>query len=122
MLPPGYRWEEQWGGQALFLDGVAPYPCRCAYWSPLPGGGGVLLHWGVRDCMPNQRTMATAEVATRFAEAWAIKWDAEIRQHVANKGAGERWSPPPEEVSKAAASRDLFRRKGHRKNWWKDQA
>lgn len=122
MLPLGYRWEEQWGGQALYLDGVAPYPCRCAYWSPLPGGGGVLLHWGVRDCMPNQRAMATAEGATRFAEAWAIKWDAEIRRHVGNKGAGDRWKPPPEEISKAAATRDLFRRKGHRKNWWKDQA
>lgn len=83
----------------------------------------MLLHWGVRDCIPNQRAMATAEGAKRFAEAWAIKWDAEIRRHVANKGAGDRWKPPPEEVSKAAASRDLARRRGSgRKTWFKDQA
>ncbi len=28
MLPTGYRYEDQWDGHALYLDGVAPYPCR----------------------------------------------------------------------------------------------
>lgn len=119
MLPPDYRWEPLWEGQGLYLHGVKDFRCRCAWWEPLPGGGGVLLHWGVRDCLPNQRTLATPAGATRFAEAWATKWDAEIRRHVAEKGKGYSLAPPSPEVAQAAASRDLFRRRGHRKEWWR---
>jgi hypothetical protein len=121
MLPSDYRWEEQWGGQALFLDGVAPYPCRCAYWAPLPGGGGILLHWGVRDGMPNQRVFATEGGAMRFVEAWAAKWDTEIRKIVANKGRDYDVGVPAPGVVKEAASRDYARRRGHRKDWWKEK-
>lgn len=120
MLPPDYRWEPLWEGQALILRGVAPYPCRCANWAPLPGGGGFVLHFGVRDGLPQQRTFATEAGAIRFAEAWALKWDAEIRRVVANKGntAYDAHSPSPE-VAKEAATRDHARRKGRRKDWWK---
>ena len=106
----------------MVLHGVAPYPCRCANWTPLQGGGGFVLHFGVRDGLPQQRTFATEVGATRFAEAWAIKWDVEIRKVVANKGntAYDVRSPSPE-VAREAASRDYARRRGHRKDWFKEK-
>jgi len=71
--------------------------------------------------MPNQRTLATPEVAKRFAEAWASKWDAEIRRIVGNKSTGAyAVSSLSPEVAKEAASRDLARRRGHPKDWWKE--
>ena len=122
MLPPDYRWEPLWDGQALILHGVASYPCRCANWAPLPGGGGFVLHFGVRDCLPQQRTFATEVGATRFAETWAIKWDTEIRRVVANKcNTAYDVRPPSPEVAKEAASRDFARRRGHNKKWWKEK-
>lgn len=121
MLSPGYRWEELWGGQGLYLVNVLPYPYRCAYWAPMPGGGGILLHWGMQDCLPKQRILATSEGAIRFAEAWAIKWDEKIREHVRNKGVGDPWSQPStvsaEELA-ASASRDRARSSGRR---WKEK-
>jgi len=119
MQPPGYRWECSRERELLYLDGVMPFPCRCAGINPLLGGGGVLLHWGVRH-LPHQRLFATAEGAKDFAEAWASKWDAEIRRVIkeqAHDPYGVR--PPSPEMAKEAASRDLARRRGHRKDWWK---
>ena len=120
MLPPDYRWEEQSDGMALCLDGVAQYPYRCANWAPKQGGGGVLLHCGVRDCLPNQRVFSSAGIAIKFAESWATKWDAEIRRIVRNKGLGYRVAPITPEVAREAAQRDYKRRHGSRKNWWKE--
>ena len=114
MLPSDYRWEEHDDGQGLYLHEVAPYPCRCGYWAPARSGIGILVHRGVRDCMPNQRLMATPEGARRFMEAWVTKWDADIRSLVRNKGAGEKWNRPSPEVSEAASSRDYARRRGRR--------
>lgn len=122
MLPPDYRWERDSEREILYLDGVAPYAHRCAGFSPLPGGGGVLLHWGIRD-MPKQRILATTEGARRFAEAWACKWDAEIRRVIVHKQHDPYdVRPPSPEVTKEAASRDHARRRGHNKNWWKEKS
>lgn len=118
MLPPDYRWEELGGGRALYLDGVVPHPYRCAEWGTIPGG--VMLHWGVRDCRPNQRHFSSEQVATKFAEAWALKWDSDIRSIVANKGQSYGVAPITEQVSREAASRDYKRRHGRRKNWWRE--
>ena len=67
---------------------------------------------------PTKGRWRRQKLPKKFAEAWVMKWDSEIRSVVANKGAGFGWVPPSEEVSRQAASRDLFRRRGHRKNWW----
>lgn len=80
------------------------------------------MNWGVRDCLPKQRTLATPEGAARFAEAWAIRWDAEIRQIVANKNKGYEVVLSSPQASAAAASRDFARRRGGRKDWWKAEA
>ena len=119
MLPPDYRWEIEPERELLYLYGLMPYPRHGASCSRRPGGGGVLLHWGVRQ-LPHQRLFATLEGARAFAEAWAAKWDSEIRRVIKEQAHDpyDVCSPSPE-VAKAAASRDLFRRRGPRKDWWK---
>jgi hypothetical protein len=59
--------------------------------------------------------MATKEGAKRLAEAWALKWDADIRRLIQNKGAGENWTPPSAEVTRLAALSDSARRRGRKK-------
>lgn len=121
MLPPDCRWKVEPERELLYLHGFALYPSRCAGCSPLPGGGGVLLHWGVRQ-LPHQRIFATMEGAKAFAEAWACKWDAEIRRVIKDQ-AHDPYDvrPPSPEVTQEAARRDLSRRRGRMKDWWKSK-
>ncbi|RYG84877.1 MAG: hypothetical protein EON59_13130 [Alphaproteobacteria bacterium] len=113
MLPQGFEWRPYIEGEpALYL-----LDTQLAYVTHTQGGTWRIGF--VAKGTPHYRFMGSQEAAQRFVEAWAVKWEAEVRRLVGSKARSEKWNPPSPEESRLAASRDLARRKRHRKNWFK---
>lgn len=77
MLPDGFAWYID--GMTLQLDGRS-----IAHMVLLEVGGKARVtvgHWGARP--GNHVFLNTQEGAKRYIEAWATKWETEIRQAVA---------------------------------------
>lgn len=78
MLPDGFQWQDFIDGPALHLNGH-----RIATVSPLDDERGV---YSVRVCFhPSRHNMhyrffRTVEGSCRYVEAWAVKWEAELRE------------------------------------------
>lgn len=72
MLPTGFHWRDYLGGPALWLDGQ-----MVAHVTPLEVGFRVTLNPD-RLAM-RYRFFASRDTSIRYIEAWAVKWEAEIR-------------------------------------------
>jgi len=116
MLPTGFSWRDYINGPGLYLGdrliANAVQPSEGALWR---------LTYGVRENIPNTKFFSCEAAAKRYAEAWAVKWEARLRAwYTAQIALRERPPEPrgnlptPEMVAKEYA-----RRSGRRtKNWW----
>ncbi len=115
MLPADFHWNEN--RDTLVLRGIALMRINLEHWpvqvqNIMRGGGHGL------------RFFSTHDIAMRYAEMWACKWEPDIRRFVGNTiGAAEMERRLAEERRKNATpptwtSSDEYRRRhgGHR-NW-----
>ena len=95
MLPDGYTWQPYLDGPALYLErGMV------AMVSPIPSGARVSLNVGTNRL----RFVFLGDVrrAVAYVEAWARKWDREIRAGRAGSGPQVRHHSDGQAVAHAA--------------------
>ena len=109
MLPQGFEWRPHTNGEpALFAGGV-----MLAYVTETQAGT-----WRIgflAKGTPHYHFMASREGAQRYVEAWARKWEAEIRGlPVCSPFPYMQGAPDPAQTA-AAATNDNARRRGRKR-------
>ena len=74
MLPDGFEWQDYLGGHRLVLG-----TRMLAHITPLPDGG-CRLTTNPEDANRRITFRPTYEGGRAYVEAWAVKWEARIRQ------------------------------------------
>lgn len=74
MLPEGFRWRPYLDGPGLY-HGARLIACA----APVQSGWRLLIAGGGRPV--RYEFLPTLRACKRYAEAWAVKWEAEIRRH-----------------------------------------
>lgn len=113
MLPDGFEWRPYTGGKpALFFGGR-----MLAYATETQSG--IWSIGFVAKGTPHYKFMATGEGSRRYVEAWAVKWEAEIRALPVSSPFGHLAGSPDAVQTAEASKSDYARRHGSRRCWWK---